>query len=69
MRHKTHVLIPYTTTVACGAHNPTANGAFREQITCKVCRKSAEYKGLPNLPRAAQSFTIVKRELNHDGLI
>lgn len=51
VRHKTHVLVPYTTTVACGAHNHTATGAFREQITCKLCRESDEFKRLRNRPR------------------
>jgi hypothetical protein len=51
MRHKTHVLIPFTTQVACGAPNHTANAGYREQVTCKLCRKTDEYKRLPNRPR------------------
>jgi hypothetical protein len=51
MRHKTHVLIPYTTQVACGAPHHSANAVFREAITCKVCKKTLYFKQLPALPR------------------
>ncbi len=52
MKHKTHVLIPYTTAVACGAHNHAATRMFRAQITCKLCRRTDEFKRLPNRPKS-----------------
>lgn len=51
MKHKTHVLIPFTTEVACGAPHHSANGAYREHITCKACRRTEEFKKLPVLPK------------------
>lgn len=51
-KHKVHVLIPYTTTVACGAPHHTANASFRELITCKVCRKTEQFKKLNTLPKS-----------------
>lgn len=45
---KTHVLIPYTTSVACGQHGFTANALVREQVTCKHCKSTEHYKALPN---------------------
>lgn len=45
---KTHVLVPYTTMVACGQAGYYITPGFREDITCKVCRKSVFFKLLPN---------------------
>lgn len=50
-KHKVHVLIPFTTNVACGAPHFTANGAYRESITCRLCRLTDEFKRLPAMPR------------------
>lgn len=43
-----HVLIPYTTQVACGAPSHYVNAWCREVVTCKTCKKSEHYKNLPN---------------------
>lgn len=51
MKSKSHVLIPYTTQVACGAPHHAINAAYREQVTCKVCRASPLFKQLPSMPR------------------
>jgi hypothetical protein len=48
---KTHVLIPNTAQVACGAASFYINAAVREGVTCKICKKSKYYKLLPNLPK------------------
>ena len=48
---KVHILIPNTTQVACGAASFYNNAAFRESVTCKICKKSEYYKLLPNLPK------------------
>ena len=45
---KVHVLIPLTTKVACGAPSHNANAIVREGVTCKLCKKTSEYKKLPN---------------------
>lgn len=58
-RVKTHVLIPYTTEVACGAATHHANALYREQVTCKACRKTEQFKALPNKPAR---FRKTKRE-------
>jgi hypothetical protein len=47
----THVIIPYTTQVACGAPSHYSNAMYREQVTCKLCKKTDHYKNLRNLPR------------------
>lgn len=47
----THVLIPYTTEVACGAPSHYSNAIYREQVTCKNCKKTNHYKALSNRPR------------------
>lgn len=46
-----HVLIPYTTEVACGAPGHYRTPSYRDQITCKLCKKTEWYKKLPTLPR------------------
>jgi hypothetical protein len=43
-----HVLIPYTTEVACGMQGHTANAHVRESVTCKRCKKTDHYKQLRN---------------------
>ena len=43
-----HVLIPYTIEVACGTHGFSANAGVREDVTCKLCKRSEHYKNLPN---------------------
>ncbi|WP_274644178.1 hypothetical protein [Pseudomonas serbica] len=43
-----HVLIPYTTEVACGMPGHMANAGVREDVTCKRCKKTDQYKKLPN---------------------
>lgn len=43
-----HVLIPYTTEVACGMQGFAANGSVRESITCRLCKKTEHYKKLGN---------------------
>ena len=48
---KIHVLIPYTTEVACGEKSHYVNASFRSQVTCPNCKKSEHYKNLPQLPR------------------
>jgi hypothetical protein len=48
---KTHVLIPFTTHVACGAPSNYTTAMYRELVTCKVCKKTDEYKKLKNLPK------------------
>jgi hypothetical protein len=48
---KVHVLIPYTTEVACGEKSHYINGSFRSQITCPKCKKTPFFKDLPQLPR------------------
>lgn len=50
-KRTTHVLIPYTTEVACGQHGFTANTGYRDTVTCKRCKKTEWYKTLPALPR------------------
>lgn len=50
-KHKVHVLIPYTTKVACGAPHHTEVGLYREQITCRLCRNTPEFLALRNLPK------------------
>ena len=51
MKHKTHVLIPFTTTVACGSPHYSVAAGYREQVTCKICRRSDDFKKLPKLPK------------------
>lgn len=46
-----HVLIPYTTEVACGQQGFTRNAGCREQVTCKNCKKTKWYKELPNISK------------------
>ena len=48
---KTHVLVPYTTQVACGAASHSRNALYREQVTCRLCKKTDLYKALGNIPR------------------
>ena len=48
---KTHVLVPYTTSVACGAPSHTATAMYREKVTCRLCQKTEQFKLLPNMPR------------------
>ena len=43
-----HVLIPYTTEVACGTHGFSVNATVRESVTCKLCKRSEHFKNLPN---------------------
>jgi hypothetical protein len=59
-RPKCHVLIPFTTQVACGAPSHHANALYREQVTCKHCKETDLYKALPNLPAR---FRKTKKEL------
>jgi hypothetical protein len=47
---KVHVLIPFTTIAACGVE-PYNNACYREQVTCKKCKKSDAYKNLRNQPK------------------
>lgn len=49
-----HVLIPFTTNVACGAAGHDRIAAYRQQVTCKVCKTTAQYKALRPLPRQYQ---------------
>lgn len=51
MKGKVHVLIPYTTEVACGQQGFSASALYREQVTCKRCRESELFKKLSNLPK------------------
>ncbi|WP_312999654.1 hypothetical protein [Leclercia sp.] len=46
-----HVLIPFTTKAACGQEGFNSNGFTREQISCKKCRKTKEFKDLNNSPK------------------
>ena len=46
-----HVGIPYQAKAACGAAHMGINGAYREKITCKNCRKTEWFKQLPNWPK------------------
>ena len=46
-----HVLIPYTFQVACAAPSFYRNAMYREQVTCKNCKKTGHYKRLPNMPK------------------
>ncbi len=55
----THVLIPFTTEVACGSPGHEANAAYREMVTCRQCRASPLFRDLPNLPTR---FRKTKRE-------
>ena len=48
---KGHVHVPCTTTVACGQQGYSFTPMYREQITCKRCRKHPLFKTLPNLPK------------------
>jgi len=48
---KTHVLIPFTTEVVCGAKSHYSNALYREDVTCKLCKKSEHYKNLRNMPK------------------
>lgn len=41
-----HVLVPFTTQVACGAAGHSANAAYRHQVTCEQCKKTSFYKML-----------------------
>lgn len=43
-----HVLIPYTCEVACGTKGFSRNAGVREDVTCRLCRKTEHYKNLPN---------------------
>lgn len=45
-----HVLIPYTTEMACGKQGYN-NAIYREQVTCKLCKQTEHYKKLGNQPR------------------
>lgn len=47
-----HVLIPYTTEVACGAPSHYHNAGIREQVTCKNCKKTIHYKNLPHAKKS-----------------
>lgn len=47
-KHIIHVGIPYTTEVACGTHGSVQNAGVREDVTCKICKRSEYYKALPN---------------------
>lgn len=39
-----HALIPNTTEVLCGEKSHYANALYREQVTCKKCRKHPDFK-------------------------
>lgn len=43
-----HVLVPNTTEVACGTNGFSANAGVREDVTCKICKRSEYFKALPN---------------------
>jgi len=45
-KHLIHVLIPYTTEVACGAPSHYETTGSRETVTCKLCKKTDWYKQL-----------------------
>lgn len=47
----THVLIPFTTQVACGAPSHFRTAMYREQINCIPCRRSEWFKKLKATPR------------------
>jgi hypothetical protein len=51
---RVHVLIPYTSKVACGNPGHFITGAYREKITCNLCRKTEEFKRLPILPKESR---------------
>ena len=51
MRGKGHVLVPHTTTVACGQSGFSYTPGYREQVTCLRCRKTPLFKLLPTMPR------------------
>ncbi|MCK5020168.1 MAG: hypothetical protein KAS32_24230 [Candidatus Peribacteraceae bacterium] len=44
MKSKIHVIIPNTTEVLCGAPSHYMNALYREQVTCKNCRKHPDFK-------------------------
>ena len=46
-----HVIVPYTTTVTCGKPSHYINSIYRDQVTCKACRKTEWFKKLPTQPR------------------
>lgn len=45
-KSKVHVLIPFTSSAACGVPHNGNNGCTRESITCKPCRKTVYFKKL-----------------------
>ena len=49
MSKKVHILIPNTTKFECGAPHAQSIARVREQVTCKVCKRSPRFKTLPNL--------------------
>lgn len=51
MAQKVHVLIPYTTEVACGAKTHYETATCRESVTCRLCKKTDHYKNLKPLAR------------------
>jgi hypothetical protein len=53
-KSKVHVIIPYTTSSACGASHMGQNGSTRECITCKACRKTEQFKKLPSRKNVKQ---------------
>lgn len=52
---KCHVLIPYTTEVACGAASHYKNAVVRERVTCRICKKTDYYKALPNAKKVRKA--------------
>ena len=55
MKSKVHVLIPYTTEVACGAPSHYRTAMVRESVTCKKCRETEHFKNLPNAKKPQRS--------------
>lgn len=43
-----HVLVPYETEVACGTQGYAHTALVREDVTCKLCKRSEYFKALPN---------------------
>lgn len=54
-KHLVHVLIPYTTQVACGAHSHYEITMARDNVTCKACKKTDWYKQLPSRHKSKSS--------------
>lgn len=48
-KHIVHVSVPGSSgEVACGTHGSVQNAYVREDVTCKICKRSEYFKALPN---------------------